>query len=62
MRLAGNTGCKNRQKFAIWATTAQICWAIYIFATKDNWKKNLAKQQYLLHIFSQYGKLRCIIG
>jgi len=32
----------------------------YIFATKaciDNWKK-LAKQQYLLPIFSRYGELR----
>jgi len=37
----------------------------YIFATKsriDNWKKKLVKQQYLLHMFPQYGELRPISG
>jgi len=37
----------------------------YIFATKpciDNWKKKLLKQQYLLHMFPQYGELRPTSG
>jgi len=32
----------------------------YLFTTKpciNNWKKKLVKQQYLLHMFSQYGEL-----
>jgi len=36
----------------------------YIFATKahiDNWKK-LVKQQYLLHMFPQYGELQPTSG
>jgi len=36
-----------------------------MFATKariDNWKKKLVKQQYVLHISSQYGELRLTGG
>jgi len=37
----------------------------YIIATKsrlDNPKKNIVKQQYLLHMFAQYGELRLTSG
>jgi len=37
---------------------------LYVFATKsfiDN-RKKLGKQQYVLHMFSQYGELRPING
>ena len=53
MRLAENAGCKKLPS-AHHRTTLSG----YIFATKariDNWKK-LVKQQYLLHIFPQYGE------
>jgi len=49
-----NTGCK---KIAILAPSHNFVG--YIFATKaciDSWKK-LVKQQYLLHVSSQYGEL-----
>jgi len=52
MRLTGNAGRKNFQKFVIWAPVHS-----YVFATEariDNWKK-LVKQQYLPHMFPQYG-------
>jgi len=54
-RLTENTGCKNMPS-AHHRTTLSG----YIFATKaciDNPKK-LAKQQYLLHMCSQYGELQ----
>jgi len=47
---------KNRQKFAIWAPSHNFVGCI--FATKariDNQKH--VKQQYLLHMFSEYGGL-----
>jgi len=62
MRLAENTGRKNRQKFAIWASSHNLLG--YIFAPKahiDNPKKPV-KQQYLPHMSPQYGKLRPING
>jgi len=53
--LAGNTGRKNWPS-AHHHTILLGC----IFAIKsyiDNWKKKLLKQQYLLHMPSQYGEL-----
>jgi len=58
-RLAGNAGRKNvakKSQSAHHRTNLSGC----IFATKaciDNQKK-LVKQQYVLHLFSQYGELR----
>jgi len=52
MRLAENTGRKSNAKIAIWALPHNV-----VFAAKaciDNKKK----QQYLIHIPSQYGELR----
>jgi len=49
---------KSRQTIAIWAPSHNFVG--YIFATKaciDNLKK-VVKQQYLLHMFPQYGELR----
>jgi len=60
--LAGNTECKKLPKIRHLCTIAQFCW-VYL----HNWGmyrqsvKNV-KQQYLLHTFSQYGKLRPISG
>ena len=57
-RLAGNTGRKNRQKFALCApshNSVGLC--LQTKAYIDN-RKNTVKQQYLLHMFSQYGALR----
>jgi len=52
---------KNRQKVAICAPSYNfVGLSGYIFATKariDN-RKKLVKQQYLLHMSSQYGELR----
>jgi len=64
-RLAGNTGRKNRQKFAIWAPSHNFV-GLYlcIFATKaciDN-RKQVVKHQYLLHMSPQCGGLRPITG
>jgi len=50
------------QKIAIWHHRSNLYG--YIFATKariDNPKKNV-KQQYLLHMFAQYGELRPTSG
>jgi len=45
-------------KIAIWAPSHNL--SGYMFATKADIddRKKLVKQQYLLHMFSQYGKLR----
>jgi len=54
-RFAENTGHKKLPSGQIHTTLSG-----YIFATKaciDNWKKKLVKQQYLLHISSQYAEL-----
>ena len=64
MRLAENTGRKKSPKISHLCTIAQLCRAIssqlrlYISTIG----KKLVKQQYLLHMFSQYGELRSIIG
>ena len=57
-QLAENTGCKNYAKNRHLCTIAQLCWAIYIFATKaciDNWKKLLMA---ISPPSSQHGELR----
>jgi len=59
-RLAANTGRKK-------SPSRHHCTSLsgYIFTTKaciDNPKKNLVKQQYLLHMSSQYGELRPTSG
>ena len=54
-RLAEIQDAKNRHL----GTIAQLCQAIS-FATEayiDNRKKNIVKQQYLIHMFSQYEEL-----
>jgi len=60
-RLAGNTGRKNDAKNHHLRTIPQpTTLSGYIFATKaciDN-RKKLVKQQYLPHMFLQYGELR----
>ena len=61
-RLAENTGRKKVAKIANWHHRTTLLG--YIFATKahiDNQKK-LVKQQYVLHMFSQYGELRPTSG
>jgi len=53
--ITGNTG-RKKSPSAHHRTTLSG----YVFATKayiDNWKKKLVKQQYLLHMSSQYGEL-----
>ena len=53
---------KSRQKIAIWAPSHNFV-GLYL-ATKaciDN-RKKLAKQQYLLHMFPQYGELQPTSG
>jgi len=56
-RLAGNTGRKNDAKIIIWDPTQLLLG--YTFATEaciDNQKKPV-KQQYVIHMSSQYGEL-----
>ena len=61
-RLGENTGHKNRKKIAICAPLHNfvgLClrnWGMYRQSEKS------VKQQYLLHMFSQYGDLRLISG
>jgi len=59
MRLAENTGCKNRHL----GTIAQLCRAIssQLRHVSTIGTKHI-KQQYLLHMFPQYGELRPISG
>jgi len=57
-RLAENTGRKKVAKNRNLGTIAQLL-SGYVFATKariDN-RKKIFKQQYLLHMSSQYGEL-----
>jgi len=57
-RLAENTGRKKSPKNRHLGTISQLCRA-KIFATKAriDSRKKLVKQQYLLHMSSQYGEL-----
>jgi len=48
-RLAGNTGCKNDAKIAIWAPSHNFVGRISTI------EKRLVNQQYVLHMSSQYG-------
>jgi len=60
--------CKYRtQKVVKKSPSGHHCTTLlgYIFATKaciDNREKKLVKQQYLLHMFSQYGELQPTSG
>ena len=59
-----NTGCKNRQKNRHLGhhrtTLSAVSSQRRHVSTTDNWKN--VKQQYLIHISSQYGELRTISG
>jgi len=58
MRLAGNTGCKNDAKNCHLRTVAQLCRVISSqLRHVSTIGKKLVKQQYLLQMSSQYGKL-----
>jgi len=56
--LAENRGRKIWSKIRHLGTITQLCQAIETKAHIDNRKKKLVKLQYLLHMCSQYGKLR----
>jgi len=58
-RLTGNTGRKNDAKNRYLGTIAQLCQAISHVSTIG---KKLVKQQYLFHMFLQYGELRPTSG
>jgi len=57
-RLAGNTGRKNVSKIAIWAPSRNFVGSIFAAKARIDNRKKVFKQQYLPHMFSQYGKLR----
>jgi len=58
MWLAGNTGCKNDAKNCHLRTVAQLCRVISSqLRHVSTIGKKLVKQQYLLQMSSQYGKL-----
>ena len=61
-RLAANTGCKKSSKNRHLGTIAQLCRATSSqLRHASTIGKKLVKQQYPLHMFSQYGELRPII-
>jgi len=55
---------KNGQKFAIWAPSHNFGLAIstQLGPVSTIGKKKLVKQQYLIHMSPQYGKLRPTSG
>jgi len=57
-RLAGNTGRKNHQKFATWAPSHNFVGLYHRNQGMYRQSEKRAKQQYLLHMSSQYGELR----
>ena len=58
-RLAGNAGPKKSPKIRHLGTIAQPCWAISSqLRYGSTTGKKLVKQQYLLHMCSQYGERR----
>jgi len=62
-RLAENTGRKNDAKNRHLRTIAQVCRAISSqLRHASTIRKKLVKQQYLLHMFLQYGELRPTTG
>jgi len=61
VRLAKNTRRKKRQKIRHLCTIAQFCSAISSqLKYTSTIGKRLVKQQYLLHMSSQYGELRLL--
>jgi len=63
MRLTENTGRKKEPKNRHLGTIAQFCRAISSQLRHVSTMKNkLVKQQYLLQMFPQYGKLRPTTG
>jgi len=57
-QLAGNTGRKNDAKNRHLRTITQLCQAISPqLRHVSTIRKKLVKQQYLLHVFAQYGEL-----
>ena len=62
-RLAGNTGRKNDAKSRHLRTIEQLCRAESSpLRHVSTIRKKLVKQQYLLHMFAQYGELRPTSG
>jgi len=62
-RLGANTGCKKLSKNCHLGTIAQLCRAISSqLRHVSTIGKKLVKQQYLLHMFPQYGELRPTSG
>jgi len=61
-RLAHNTGRKNLQKFVIWAPSHNLSGCIFAIKACIGNRKKVIKQQYVLHMSSQYGELRPISG
>ena len=61
-RLAGNTGCKNDAKNRHLRTIAQLCRAVSSQHLCIDNRKKASKQQYVLHMSSQYGELPAEIG
>jgi len=63
MRLAENTGCKKSPKICHLRTITQLCWAISSqLRHVSTVGEKLVKQQYVLHMSSQYGELRPTSG
>jgi len=59
MRLTENAGCKNSPKICHLCTIAQLCCAISSqLRHVSTIAQKLTRQQYLLHMCSQYGELR----
>jgi len=62
-RLAGNAGPKNSPKNRHLGTIPQLCRAISSqLRNMSTIGKKLVKQQYLLHMYLQYGELRLTSG
>jgi len=57
-RLAANTGRKKVAKNRHLGTIAQLCRAISSQGTYRQSEKKLVKQQYVLHMYPQYGDRR----
>ena len=56
-RLAGNAGPENRQKFDIWAPSHNVV-GLYLRKALIVNREKIVKQQYFLHMSSQYSELR----
>jgi len=61
-RIAENTGCKNDAKNRHLGTIAQLCRAISSQLSMYRQSEKNVKQQYVLHMSPQYGKLRPMNG